>query len=90
MSFYITKLRSDRSPVIDRQFISDQSVNGHRSVKSLCGWFQGLHASFPGGGDCYTFFPGGGECYTSFPGGGERHINLLLLIHLSIYPSGYG
>ena len=46
MSFYITKLRSDRSPVIGNRSVSDQPVNGYRSVKLLGGLVQGLYSVF--------------------------------------------
>ena len=42
-SFYITKLRSDQSPVIGFQSISDQSVNSHLSIKPLRWSVQGLY-----------------------------------------------
>ena len=37
-SFYITKLQPDRSLVIGHWSVSDQSVNGHRSIRQIVVW----------------------------------------------------
>ena len=42
-SFHITKLQSDWSSVICHRSVSDQSVDGHQSVKLLSGSVQGLY-----------------------------------------------